>query len=46
MLNVEKAMERLEELRKFVADFPESKLVPVFENEIKMLEEELEAYGW
>lgn len=46
MLDVEKAMERLEELRKFVADFPESKLVPVFENEIKMLEEELESYGW
>ena len=46
MLNVEKAMERLEELRKFVADFPESELVPVFKNEIKMLEEELDAYGW
>lgn len=46
MLNAEKAIERLEELRKFITDFPESQLVPVCENEIKMLEKELENYGW
>lgn len=46
VLNVEKAIERLEELRKFITDFPENQLVPVCENEIKMLEKELENYGW
>lgn len=46
MLNAEKAIERLEELRKFITDFPESQLVPACENEIKMLKKELENYGW
>lgn len=30
--------ERIEELREYISNFPDSSLVPVFENEIKRLE--------
>lgn len=42
-INMERAYDRLDELKEFLANFPESELVPAVKNEIRYLEKEIEA---
>ena len=40
-INMERAYDRLHELKEFLANFPESGLVPAVKNEIRYLEEKI-----
>lgn len=44
MFNSEKILERLEELRACLENFPESKMRPVWENAVAELEEQARIY--
>ena len=40
-INMERAYVRLDDLKEFLANFPESGLVPAVKNEIRFLEEKI-----
>lgn len=44
-VNVENCIDRLEELREFLRNFPDSKLVPAVKSEIAFLEKLVEVWG-
>lgn len=44
-INIETALNRLDELCEFISNFPNSKLVPILKKEIAYLEKELETNG-